>query len=492
MERVMNKKIAVIGAVLAVVAGAAVFIGVHILQSGIHRQETFENGTILIGFKESIKTVMNPYKGFAPDCTNEDLCKEASLVYLELLWSELEPEEGDYRWDEIDRKYDLTRWKSEGKNLVLRFVCDLPTEEEHMDIPKWLYDRTGDGQFYDIEYGRGYCPDYNNEVFIWEHAKVIAEIGRHFEKDGFLRYVELGSLGHWGEWHTYYEANLPRIPQQDIRKKYVAPYIEAFPYAMLLMRRPFSELPEGAGVFNDMTGHPKDTTEWLDWIDEGGEYDEPAEAEELKAAPEIWKKAPVGGEFTSSISMRHLLGLRLSKTLKMVRDSHMTFIGPKIPDPDEDGDITRAAQKVLKNLGYRYRVSELTMSTQYSSDETMLSLTITNDGTAPIYFDHRMCMYIDLPEAADKESFLYLCDRYGKEGTECDGMLRFEIPVDLMEIGEGATYNYEVILPKELLEYSGVTIYIGIEDASDDVPRVKLDMDQPRRGNLTVLWESRE
>ena len=34
--------------------------------------------------------------------------------------------------------------------------------------------------------------------------------------------------------------------------------------------------------------------------------------------------------------------------------------------------------------------------------------------------------------------------------------------------------------------------HFGIEDASDDVPRVKLDIDQPGRGNLTVLWESRE
>ena len=31
-----------------------------------------------------------------------------------------------------------------------------------MDIPEWLYERTGDGVFYDTEYGKGYCPDYSN------------------------------------------------------------------------------------------------------------------------------------------------------------------------------------------------------------------------------------------------------------------------------------------------------------------------------------------
>ena len=187
--------------------------------------------------------ILNPYIGYAPEADSE-LCDNTSLVYLNLLWSELEPEEGVYEWDEIEDEYDLLRHRKEGRNLVLRFVCDLPSGTEHMDIPQWLYDKTGDGKFYDIGYGRGYCPDYENETFINEHQKVIAEIGRYFSEDDFLAYVELGSLGHWGEWHTYYPAGIPQMPRTAVRMKYVEHYIEAFPYARLLMRRPFSELPD--------------------------------------------------------------------------------------------------------------------------------------------------------------------------------------------------------------------------------------------------------
>ena len=36
-----------------------------------------------------------------------------------------------------------------------------------MDIPQWLYDKTDHaGTWYDMEYGKGYAPDYNNEQMI--------------------------------------------------------------------------------------------------------------------------------------------------------------------------------------------------------------------------------------------------------------------------------------------------------------------------------------
>ncbi len=454
------------------------------------KMNLFGTGTKAIKYREDPEPVINPYMGYAPDSLNTRLCDEASLVYINLLWSELEPEEGEYDWDYIEEKYLLDRWRSAGKNLVLRFVCDLPSNEEHMDIPQWLYDKTGDGEFYDIEYGKGYGPDYNNEVFIEEHGKVIAEIGKHFEGDGFLRYVELGSLGHWGEWHTYYPAGIPRIPKQAVREKYVAHYRKAFPYAKLLMRRTFNELPEGWGVFNDMTGHGQDTFVWLTWIESGGDYDSSGEKNGLKAVPEIWNTAPVGGEFTSSIPMSDMLGLQLEETLKNLDRSHMTFIGPKVPDPKKSGDIKEPSDKVLKKVGYRYRVSKLSMKTPFMSKETNLSLTVTNDGVAPIYFDHVMCMYIELPEGSDSERFLSICNGLGKEGTEAEGMLRFEMPFSLMEMTQGAEKKFDLTLPKDLLEYVDTKIYVGIEDAGTGVPFVKLDMKQPRTENLSLLWQN--
>ncbi len=441
-------------------------------------------------FSEDPSPLDNPYIGYAPDAGNTDLCERYRLVYVNLLWSELEPTEGEYNWDVIEEKYNLKRWRREGKNLVLRFVCDMPSKEEHMDIPQWLYDKTGDGEFYDIEYGKGYSPDYNNEDFIEAHNRTLSEIGRHFSGDGFLIYVELGSLGHWGEWHTYYPAGIPRIPKTDVRKKYVDAYTESFPYAKLLMRRPFAEMPEGYGLFNDMTGASHDTFVWLKWINEGGDYDSTGEKGGIKPAPDVWKKAPVGGEFTSSIPISTMLTQNLDDTLRMLDDSHMSFIGPKIPNVVKNADIADEADKVLSRVGYRYRFSGLSMKTPFLSKETELKLTIINDGVAPIYFEYTPCIYIELPDGADKGLYEDKSDGYGLEGTEAEGMLRFEIPVKLQEICGGESRDIEFSFPRELLGTTGARIFAGIEDSATKKPELLLGMDQERKGKLTLLWQN--
>ncbi len=74
-----------------------------------------------------------------------------------------------------------------------------------MDIPKWLYEKTGgDGTWYEGAYGKGFAPDYNNELLIRYHSLAVQAMGEHLGKDGLIAFVELGSLGHWGEWHVNY------------------------------------------------------------------------------------------------------------------------------------------------------------------------------------------------------------------------------------------------------------------------------------------------
>lgn len=426
---------------------------------------------VTITYKDDNEAYVNPLMGYAPSATSSSLAERYSLVYVNLLWSELEPEEGVFDWQTIEDKYSLPRWKDEGKKLVLRFVCDLPSSEEHMDIPQWLYDKTGDGEFYNIEYGKGYCPNYNNKTFIEEHAKAIKEIGNHFSQDDFLAYVELGSLGHWGEWHTYYPAGIPRIPKTSVREEYVEHYVDAFPYAKLLMRRPFSELPDGAGVFNDMVGHDQDTFVWLQWIKEGGDYDSTGEEGAIVAKPDIWNTAPVGGEFTSSIPMKNMLGINKAVTLSMIDNSHMTFIGPKIPDVKENESLLEASNEVLTHIGYRYMVSSLNIK-RVSSKEMALQITMKNNGAAPIYYDWTPCIYI------------------GSSESDYTEMTRYELDIDLTKLTAGKEITTTLRVPVSEIEESGKGIYAGIENPVTKEPSVYLTMKGERMGTLSLLWKN--
>ena len=138
----------------------------------------------------------NPLIGYAPWANNESVASQSSLVYMDLTWAEWEPEEGKFDIKGFEERYQIPRWRREGKHAVLRFVCDRPEDEAHMDIPQWLYERTADGVFYDMEYGKGYAPDYENSEFIDAHEKALTALAEYCNRDTFVAYVELGSLGH--------------------------------------------------------------------------------------------------------------------------------------------------------------------------------------------------------------------------------------------------------------------------------------------------------
>ena len=329
----------------------------------------------------------NAQIGYAPMIDTAE-AGDAARRYLELTWREAEPEEGVYAWEAIREKYDFASLREQGIHLVLRFVCDVPGQETHLDIPDWLYAQTKDGSWYDTDYGKGYSPNYANAAFRAAHHRVLCALAEFLGRDGFVSYVELGSLGHWGEWHIKSEDGLVPMPDEAIRDEYAADYLAAFPTAKLLMRRPFNiAAKHQLGLYNDMTGEEKDTMEWLGWIAEGGWYGDEPHA--LSAMPTFWQDAPVGGEFTSSLSMRDMLGKNLPRTLRLLEASHMSFLGPKTASIK----YAKGYKAVLKQLGYRLRVTELKLTP--CADDVCAELTVANEGAAPFYWEWPVNLYVE-------------------------------------------------------------------------------------------------
>ena len=335
-------------------------------------------------FSYSSEAFGNPLIGYAPSAWHDSVDDDVTLLYVDITWRELEPEEGIFDWEKIEEENQFDRWRLEGKHIVLRFLCDLPGDEEHMDIPDWLYKKIGGaGTAYHNSYGYGFCPDYSNSKFITYHQKAVDALGERYGQDTFISYVELGSLGHWGEWHIDSSEGLPEMPEQEIRAKYIRHWVDAFPHAKILMRRPFAEAEQyGFGLYNDMVGNQKSTAEWMDWIQSGGEYDQTGEENALVPMPDAWKTAPIGGELTSSIPMQQLLNTNLSTTIKHARDTHTTFLGPKIADEK----YSKGYDEILLNMGYRIWISDMTLSPKMGGG-IQVDLTWQNSGVAPLYAD---------------------------------------------------------------------------------------------------------
>lgn len=343
-----------------------------------------QSSRLELDFSPSDEAFGNPLMGFAPSAWHSEVAEDVTLLYMDITWRELEPEEGVFDWAAIEEENQLERWRKEGKHILLRFVCDLPGDEAHMDIPDWLWEKTGGaGVAYDNSYGRGFSPDYSHPEFIACHRRAVEALGERYGGDDFISFIELGSLGHWGEWHIRSSRGLPPMPLREVREQYIEPWAEAFPNARILMRRPFAEAKEyGFGLYNDMAGHPEATAEWLGWIAEGGEYDQTGEENGLVPMTDAWRTAPVGGEFTSSLPMEQMLDPDLETTLGLLRDSHTTFLGPKIADEE----FPEGYGAVLLSLGYRLWISRAEISPGLLGG-TDVTLTWQNSGSAPLYAD---------------------------------------------------------------------------------------------------------
>lgn len=419
-------------------------------------------------YKESQTTFGNPLMGYARNAWYNDVSEDISLLYVDITWAELEPEEGVYAWEAIEEKNQFARWKKEGKHLVLRFVCDIPGNTEHMDIPEWLYEKSGKaGKWYDGEYGKGFAPDYENSTIISCHEQAVKALGARFGQDGLISYIELGSLGHWGEWHVNYGEGIQRIPGEEIREKYILPWIEAFPDAMILMRRPFAAAKKyGFGLYNDMTGHPQGTQSWFDWINNGGDYDQTGEKNAIVSMKDFWKTAPSGGEFTSFLSMEEMMDTNLSETVELIREAHTTFLGPKIPDEDYADEY----KEVLKNMGYRLWISKAEIKSTRNSSH--LELTWENSGVAPLYKDWPVYVYIE--------------DDTGKL------VEKRKIPMEISSVLPREKKVTSIMLETDrlnsLLE-KGYRLAVGIEDPMTETPSVCFAMEALYKEGKNYLWQ---
>ena len=427
--------------------------------SGCQTVTTNGDTSVVHTYAMTDRVVQNPYAGFVVNAENASVPDEHSMVYIDITFAELQPNSMDeFDFASIEEKNNLSYWKSLGKHAVLRFVCDLPGAEAHMDIPQWLYEITGDGDFYDLGYGVGYSPNYANPVFIKYHGKALEALGAYFS-DGFVSYVQLGSLGHWGEWHVLYSAGVQRLPDSSIRQEYVDQYVASFPDKKLMMRRPFAAAEEyGMGLFNDMTGDVVDTLEWLDWIEYGGEFEQTEEEDALVAMPEYWKTAPVGGEFTSGIPMGQMCGEDLEQTLSLLEMSHTSFIGPQCPISSVySKEVSKkSVSRILNTIGYRIGITQAVIQPNSDGDGYTVSLQWENDGIAPIYF-----------EAPVK---LYLKDRNGIQELAT-------VDVDLTELMPDESVVSTTKLPGGI-SYKGKKLLVGIVDPMTGKPAISLVSNQ--------------
>ncbi|MBO4415480.1 MAG: DUF4832 domain-containing protein [Lachnospiraceae bacterium] len=364
----------------------------------------------------------NPYKGWVgwADINEGDvdtILSEHNLIYVDIKWSELEPEKGTFAFDALEEQYQFEKWKKAGCRMVFRFVMDNPNLINHdpnikrMDIPQWLYDELaeenaeggGAGTFYNGETilgmlgGVGFSPNYKSAKLLAYHEAAIKAFAERYDDPAITAYVEVGSLGHWAEFHTW-PTGTGEFPDPELAQKYMQVYADAFHNVRVGIRKPYALAAENNwGLYNDIFGVTSDggTPTFLEWA-ASGNTDMPGSTPEdiaASAMPDWWKLNYSGGEFANGDFRTNALNENICAVLDQIRDSHTTWLGPcsacdfKVGDPQYES-FRYNIETMFSTMGYNYGIYSLTQPERLITGENnVLSITWNNTGVAPIYYN---------------------------------------------------------------------------------------------------------
>ena len=129
-------------------------------------------------------------------------------IYIRLAWAYLEPEEGKFNWDIIDNI--VNKWVEEGLKISFRISCkETSTDriEQQYATPKWVMEAGAKGGFY--RSGKKVGPDgpwepvFDDPVFLEKLENFLRTFAERYDGESWLRYVDIGSIGDWGEGHTH-------------------------------------------------------------------------------------------------------------------------------------------------------------------------------------------------------------------------------------------------------------------------------------------------
>jgi hypothetical protein len=227
----------------------------------------------------------NPWVGFVPYLsTSSAVVPEIfphALVNQYFPWASLQAGPGNFTFEPLDAA--LASAATHARQLIVRIYLDYPGQPT--GVPLFL--RQGLATCAYPESGGGTAPDYGNETLVGAMVGMIAALGARYDGDARVGFVQVGFLGHWGEWHSEGCAFAPPSTQAAVLGAFTA----AFHATRVLARYP------------DVTGGLPAVALGVGWHDDsffqdtlGPESWQFLQRMARAGALQAWQRQPIGGE----------------------------------------------------------------------------------------------------------------------------------------------------------------------------------------------------
>ena len=186
---------------------------------------------------DSIRVLENPHKGWYHHLLDNGISKypitDDSLfysfpgmdhLYLRLAWSYLEPEEGVFDWSRIDEVVE--KYVPLGYGISFRITCKetgtFPGSVGQQQngvmyaTPVWVEKAGAKGTVTEAWGTRSWTPQWDDPVFLEKLDNFHTHFAERYDGKPWVRYVDIGSIGEWGEGHTSFSTKVPPSPDEVI------------------------------------------------------------------------------------------------------------------------------------------------------------------------------------------------------------------------------------------------------------------------------------
>jgi hypothetical protein len=333
---------------------------------------------------ETDSTLINPGRGFTStgrtfnDNLGDRLHPQCGISQLRVYWDQLEPEEGKINFALIDSSVE--RCLANGQQLNFRVMC----QNVEMKVPQWALNAGVKSPFYD------------NPVFLEKQINLIKALGERYDGHPGVCFVDIGTVGQWGEWHVDPDAEDAKkivYPSDASVKKIIDAYFSSFKktplVSLISLKKKYGfqyATSNGAGWRADCWGD-MDT---LGWNHMKGVY---PQAIDSAGAHDSWKKGPIAFETCWTMNEWYKRGWDLDYILNKALEWHATGVNngsESIPEA-----WYPKVKEFEKKLGYRLVLGELSYSSKAKKGETMeLATNWHNRGVAPVYNNYEVSVQL--------------------------------------------------------------------------------------------------
>ena len=387
----MRKLVSAVAATTALVLGAQNVV------------ELKDNGSALIN--PGMGWVMHYYDNGArygsTIATGDDLSwfPGCSVAYFRLPWAHLEPEEGKFNWNAVDTP--AQQWISRGGQIAFRITCSETMKEA---TPEWVakagaktirwqwdeknkkWGRNPEGKFWEC------VPD--DPVYLEKLGNFLKAFAARYDGRKEVAFVDIGSVGIWGEGHTGRTIQLSSEETQRIVIKHTDLHLKYFKKTRLIVNDDFTA---------DKVSQTSPAIEYalskgLGWRDDS-----------IMVQPKFWFHEEQAGLFwpqaptiIESAHYQYAKDKKLwsGKTLLDAIESHHASYCSIHGNPKEIFEENREGVSAInKRLGYRFQARRIVYPKKVVSNKDPkearpfeVIFSFANAGVAPSYSSAYPCL----------------------------------------------------------------------------------------------------